>query len=471
MNNHLILLFILICNSCYAKFIQYNPVRTLSKNEIQALTGGLVNVKYDVNLFKVTYSSLNTKGKLDTVSGLLAIPKVFSGIFPLILFQRGTIDNRLDVPSNLQDAWQSVAISGGLGYVSISPDLLGVGDSKGFHPYLHAASESSVAFDMLQITKAHFSNQKNIILNNQLFIAGYSQGGHGSMALHQLIETKHPEIEITAATHMAGPYSLSQVMRKLILSEKAYPFPGFIAYLTLSYDYVYEWYDSLTQIFKPAYAEIMMAFYNEKIGFFKMDSLLLTELRKEFSRDLPKLMFQDSILSALNINPNHPINLALIENDTEHFAPKTYTQLVHCSGDDRVPFANSVHADSVMRSLGAKNIKLVDPSPVLDHRTCILPAAYFAVIYFETFKLSSSNISLANLSGIRIYPNPTTNEVHLMEIINTSIKVSTIEGKIIMQFHSKIADLTINTSSWVKGIYFVQFQKAGKQVTKELIVL
>src|SRR5690606_19642649 len=120
-----------------------------------------------------------------------------------------------------------------------------------------------------------------------------------------------------------------------------------------------------------------------EIGFFEMDTLLLFQLRDDFGKDLPKLMFQDSVLMAFVNDSLHPLNVALRENDTYNWAPKAPTRLFYCSGDDRVNFINSIVADSIMQRNGALDIQAFDLSPDLDHRECIGPAAIFAIIFFE----------------------------------------------------------------------------------------
>ena len=56
-------------------------------------------------------------------------------------------------------------------------------------------------------------SDNQVAINEQLFITGYSQGGYASMAVHKYLE--NPSIhEVTAASHMSGPYNLSHVMKR-----------------------------------------------------------------------------------------------------------------------------------------------------------------------------------------------------------------------------------------------------------------
>ena len=58
---------------------------------------------------------------------------------------------------------------------------MGLGSSPGFHPYLHARSEATASVDMLRAGR-NYCASNNIGLNGQVFLAGYSQGGHTEMA-------------------------------------------------------------------------------------------------------------------------------------------------------------------------------------------------------------------------------------------------------------------------------------------------
>lgn len=463
MKNHKLILSLmaglLFSNLCQVQlFISSESKGKLTVSEIESLLGGVISVDYGVQLYKLRYTTTDVRGLPDTASGLLVIPDLPGAIFPPLVFQRGTIDNRLDVPSNLMDAWEASAIAGGLGYVVIAPDLLGVGDSRGFHPYLHAASEASAAIDMI-FAAQDFALQNNVQLNDQLFIAGYSQGGHSAMALHREIETNWSDIfTVTATAHMSGPYSLSGIMRDLILSDEPYPFPGFVAYQMLSYNYVYEWYDSLTQVFKPQFVAPMEQFFNEEIGFFAMDTLLLFQLRNDFGQDLPKLMFQDSILNALATDSLFPLNIALRENDTYNWAPRAPTRLLYCSGDDRVKYTNSTLADSVMQLNGALDVGSFDISSTLDHRECIEPAAALAILFFESFKvLVNTPLVSKEILNIKAYPNPTNGLLTLENLPEQAIvQIIDVNGRIHLSRQvNKFAQI-FDLEYLSKGIYVVK---------------
>jgi len=177
--------------------------------------GGLV--ENSVTLYRILYTTPDIEGRTDTASRLLILPNRPDDVLPLICVQHGTVNSKSDVPSNLAGGYELGLSFGALGYVTVMPDFLGLGESRGFHPYVHADSEAWASLDMLLAVEA-FAAQNGVLLNDQLFITGYSQGGHAGMALHRDIELNNSDLyTVTAASHMSGPYSISGIMRDLIL--------------------------------------------------------------------------------------------------------------------------------------------------------------------------------------------------------------------------------------------------------------
>lgn len=84
------------------------------------------------------------------------------------------------------------------------PDYLGLGDSPGRHLYCHSKTEATASIDLYVLQK--LCQLKNVLYNDQLFIFGYSQGGHAAMATTREIQLNHSdEFTITASAPMSGP--------------------------------------------------------------------------------------------------------------------------------------------------------------------------------------------------------------------------------------------------------------------------
>lgn len=318
------------------------------------------------------------------------------------------------------------------GFVTAAPDYLGLGDSRGFHPYVHALTEAYASLDMLNASLEYLDFNEPDWDPNFLFVAGYSQGGHASMALHREIEDFWSFVyPVTAATHMSGPYSISGVMRDLILSDESYGTPAYIAYIILGYQEAYGYiYNELSDIFKEPYLTSIEEFRNGTILLGDLNDQLIAALATS-GDTINKRMFQDEIITAIESDPDHPINVALRENDTYDWAPVAPTRLYYCGSDEQVPFENSLLAETTMQNNGAADVQAIDLNPSFNHGQCVFPAVLNSIDFFLSFVEPSALDQLDhNAEELRVYPNPSAENLTIdwdkakggmeYEIINTS---------------------------------------------------
>jgi len=64
------------------------------------------------------------------------------------------------------------------------PDYIGLGKGDKFHLYQNSESEATASIDML-LAIQELNIEFGIKTNKQLFLTGYSQGGHACMATHK----------------------------------------------------------------------------------------------------------------------------------------------------------------------------------------------------------------------------------------------------------------------------------------------
>jgi hypothetical protein len=429
---------------------------------------GLPIFQYDVKYYKVTYTSNDAEGALDTLSGLVVVPTDLTKIYPLLVYQHGTSDCKTCVPSRYGSPGGGEGDVGtvfaGMGYITLMPDYVGMGDGRGFHPYVHAATEASAAIDMVRSAAGFIQQTANVPQkNSQIFITGYSQGGHAAMALHREMELNLAnEFTVTAAAHLSGPYSISGVMRDLILSEEVYYYPAYIPNTSLSYQTMYDnLYDDLTDIFKPAYAGFIEQFYNGTITLSTLNEQLIQTLTAQTGASVARRMLQDSIVEAITNNPLHPINLALKDNDVYDWAPVTPTRIFYCMGDDQVPFENSVLARDTMIANGAVDLAATDVNTTADHGGCVAPAIIQTIGFFAG-KQQISTVSSANeaLSGLQITvaPNPASETLTVTNIPNgATVEMMDVHGKnVFRQTNVSGNALNINVGNLLPGVYWVQ---------------
>jgi len=474
MKIHGIILLIFISFPSFCQdYISHNLILSITKGQIQAQYG--FPADYDVELYKVLYTTNDIRGELDTASGLLVIPSEFrfpddeTFNVPTIIFHHGTVNSRTDVPSNLEGGFELNVAFASKGYFSLGPDYIGNGESRGFHPYVHADSEASASIDMLKAS-AELAQALEINLNEKLFLSGYSQGGHASMATHRELETNFDVhgYKVTAAAHLSGPYSIGEVMRDKILSDDEYLFASYIPNTVLSYQEAYgNLYNDLNEVFKPNYIPFIQDFRNGTITLGSLNTLLLNELG---SPSIPKNMFLDNVIDSVSNNPNYPMSIALKDNNVYNFAPQAPTRMFYCMADDQVPFENSVLADSVMNALGGLDVDAIDVAPVFDHGQCVVPTLLNTVNFFEDFLTSTKNVQ--NDLIVELKPNPFFDEI-VITIPETQGKsqvvIHTIKGQKIFEKTFDTDSFTINTSSFTNGIYMIKISNGEGRYLEKII--
>jgi hypothetical protein len=343
------------------------------------VNGISLTAQYGVNCYRVVYETIDPLGGRTTASGGLFLPQQTGKNWPLLSFSHGAITQTNDVPSEsvTLDAFAGIAFAS-VGYASVVADLLGLGSSPGFHPYLHARSEATASVDMLRAGR-NFCASNSIGLNGQLFLAGYSQGGHTEMALHRELERHYTnEFTVTASAPMAGPYDMSGVELNDILSPRCPPNPYYAAYVLVAYQSVYSLAPGWGDLLVPPYDTTIPPLFNGNT-----DSSVINS-------NMPACNISSilvpSVISSLTNDPGCPLFLALRDNDLYRWKPIAPMRLYHCSGDLDVLPANSQVAYSNFVAQGASQVQLIDPMPGADHSTCVIPALTAAKTWFDTLK-------------------------------------------------------------------------------------
>ncbi|MCB9316286.1 MAG: T9SS type A sorting domain-containing protein [Lewinellaceae bacterium] len=438
---------------------------------------GIPFIQYDVNYYRITYTTTGLQGQPDTVSGLIVVPNDASMVFPRLVYQHGTSGSKLDVPSfNVLTNGEGVIglLFAGLGFTTLMPDYLGLGISDGVHPYVHAATEASVATDMLAVLPT-FNNQYGVHTNEQLFITGYSQGGHAAMALHREVETNlSANYTVTAAAHLSGPYSISGVMRDLILSEDVYYYPAYLPNTIISYQAAYgNLYTQLSDIFVEPYATKIGQFYNGTISLNQLNSQLISLLIANEGASKPIRMFQPAVVQDVTTNPDHPFNVALRANDVYAWAPEAPTRIFYCKADDQVPYRNSLVARDSMLAYGAVDLIATDVDSTADHGGCVTPAltntAFFFLGYrqIDVFTGTSAPVILA----LEIQPNPASSEVLLKNLpAEGQLQLFDLNGR--QRYAATVAagDFRLDVSAFENGMYFLRYLRAGEIRQSRLVV-
>ena len=334
-----------------------------------------INKTYSFKNYKVTYETVDVMGRPVYSFGLLIVP-VASGPFPTLVYQHGTVFGRAELPSSLPDRSEATAIGycfASIGYVAIMPDYLGFGDATGVHPYLHAESEAVVARDLMRAVKLALI-QLNIPMNEKLFIAGYSQGGHAAMALLKYLEEdENYEFQVTAAAPMAGPYRLTETIEQILEKPSSHS-AAELAYLLMGLNPYYGFFDNVADVVRPEYVATVSKMFD---GYHTWDDVLA-----KLSITPDQLITAETL--AEYRKPGSVFMKAILANENYNWVPRTPLRLYHGAGDHEVPFANSQEAYNYMAYYGA-NVALINLGNTVDHRAGFPLAVGQAALWFETF--------------------------------------------------------------------------------------
>lgn len=328
---------------------------------IEDFTGGLagalpIGIDNGVDAWEVHYQTPDLQGNIITASGVVFIPQGVENPKAIVSYQHGTIFDETDAPSNGTSGEFSVGLFlAGTRYICFMSDYLGFGaSSEILHPYLHSESEASACLDMLRAGEKFLTANEQAV-PEKLFLVGYSQGGHASMALQREIEINHPdEFQITASAPMAGPQSMSQGMYNRIMANQAYPNPFYLAYLLISYDQAYDLFKNVDEYVKEPYAALINEYLTNGGSDSEINGLLPS---------IPNQMFHPDVLQDVSSNPDHPFRVALAANDTYagEWQPVAPIRMYHCTDDEVVPFVNSSIAQEALVYESGPEISVVDP--------------------------------------------------------------------------------------------------------------
>ena len=473
----LFLLFIVHYGASAQEIVSVTETGRFSQQQIVAIYN--LPMKNGAVVYKVNYTSVDAKGALDTLSGLLVVPDNANFTYPALVYQHGTSNCKTCVPSRFGSAGGEEGQLGllftGLGYVSIFPDFVGMGDSRGFQTYVQASTTFSATDDMVAAIRA-WAPDNGISMNSQLFITGYSQGGYASMVSHQGMQQKYGAASVTAATHLSGPYSLSGVMRDLILSDDVYVAPAFIVTTILGMNEVYEYFENLEDIFRPEYIDDIRDYYNDKMTLSTLNENLVRKIVENSDVLLIKNMIRQDVVDAIITNPNHRVNQILAENDAYKWKPESPTRIFYCQNDDIVSYRNSIVARDSMYARGAdQNLVIAaDVLPIGDHGGCVLPALTQTLLFFSVYQSITTSLDHTPYDlHINVYPNPAQDYIYIDGYKEAQVHVIVWDmdarQRIVKDYNDTRA--SIDVSSLESGMYILTLAGKDGLITNKKIII
>lgn len=351
-----------------------------------------------LGFYKVNYETRNVTGQRVSASGMLIVPKLtLRKEFGLVVYHHGTTTKKTEVPSNptFRETLLCAAIFASGGYLVLAPDYLGLGDSPGLHPFLHAETQASASADLVEEGRKLIA-RLGLRLTGQLFLTGYSQGGHAAMSTHIHLEKNlsfydrvRLRIPIVASAPMAGPYDLSKTSVIGALTNPSRSTPAYVAYLTLAMNEVYGIYPDLRDLYLAPYDQMIPQLID---GTRTLEEVILA------LPNHPDKIIRPEVIRGIVSDPQHPFSRALALNDVFAWKARAPVRLFYGEADRDVPHENALVAARQMRLLGS-NVDLVNLGN-LDHTAAAVPAFIGTRLWFDQIRRQKNSKSAEESGGI-----------------------------------------------------------------------
>ncbi|MCP9767694.1 phospholipase [Lacihabitans sp. LS3-19] len=335
--------------------ISSNSVKVITKTEFtNSLTaqfgaqGSTLTflVRSGISLHKISYQTKTVEGDLITASGAIIIPTDISEPLALASLQHGTITNESQAPSYFNTSSESSLgmLLASSGFIVAMPDYLGYGDSKSYpHPYEHKKGLSQANVDFLLAVKEFLKNE-GTNWNQNLLLAGYSEGGYATLATQKLIEEEYSSFfNLKASSCGAGAYDKTQTVNAFVNFKTSGEVVNNRSYIwvLLTYNRLYGFNRPASDYFVEPYAsQIEKNAQNVDIPL-SFDEILKTS-------------FKDGIKNNTELDWISAFN----DNDLVSWKSKIPTRLYHGDADTYVPFFNSQSAQVGMTAKGSPSVTL-----------------------------------------------------------------------------------------------------------------
>lgn len=469
---------IALCTNLFSQpfLISTTYIKTYTKTQLDSLLdangipSNLVNSQFAIKMYKLDYLCKNAFDSLVTASGLLVVPQDTCA-FPICVYNHGTLSKKSEAPSNLFGAESFIGMSlASTGYVSIMPDYLGLGDGAGLHPYQHAKTEAYSNIYMLKALKEYCASN-NINLSNQLFLMGYSQGGHASMATQRMIEQNYnTEFTVSACAPMSGAYDMSGIMLDVLVGNNPTSTPASFPYIVLSWNPIYHGYTNISNVFKAPYDSLMPQLFDGNHSFGSIHPLLPSIVRN---------MFDSTYLYNFLNNPSDPFRLGLVDNNTyTNWTPVAPMRMFYCTMDTQVPYQNAIIARDSLRAHGCTTCNTEVVNTLVDHEECAHYAVFSAKHFIDSIRVNpcipsgiANQVKLKN--DIEIYPNPASGIIYLDNSIDHQYEIAIIDitGRIVYEEKNYENKKPIKIDYLDNGVYSIMIKsKTKNRLTKRFVL-
>ncbi|MDP2260819.1 MAG: hypothetical protein Q8J89_14000 [Caulobacter sp.] len=331
----------------------YFPLQSRALLALVGVKG--VPARHAVDCYQVVYGSRDSAGAPIRLSGLLALPRGVPAR-GLASWQHGTTTSRQDVPSTLASEGMAAAILfAGNGYATVAADYIGLGISPLTHTYYAVDDTARAVIDLIDVAR-----RLPGVPDSPPFLAGFSQGGHATLAVQQTLEAADRQVLGSAA--VAGAFNLRTISFGEALKGQAAQASLYLAYLARGMGARYG--HPLETVMTGPMAALTRKLYDQP---HTPDEIIAT-LPKD-----PRALFDPGFLDAFDHDRPHWFLEAMAANEVSHFTPRAPVRLFHGAGDIDVSPRESTVTAGMFQARGA-DAQAIDLGPV-DHGGSALKAA------------------------------------------------------------------------------------------------
>ena len=379
------------------RLISYERIASYSTDDLKAywtergVPGILAPITHGVDIYEVIYRTRWVNGSSIQASGVYFVPQAGPGDdISTLVYNHGTVMRKERNGYDYNGESTICKIFATDGYAVLFPDYIGLGKGDSSHLYQHLESEAQAGVDMLKAARV-LNPLLGLEVNTDLFITGYSQGGHSTMALHKTLEEEYATVfRVTASSPMSGAYDMANSQAKAMVVEYAQPF--YLPYLIYSYDKAYPdtWPGDIDAIWRPPFDTIIPNLFDGHQRISNANAALPA---------VPMMMVREEIVDDFLHDPDFFFRRLLEENQVYDWTPQAPVQICYCRDDEEVYFENALTAYETMRSNGADRVLLTHVGAHLTHFQCATFALFHSKYFFDSIRDGNPDGSRA--MGIR----------------------------------------------------------------------
>ncbi|WP_131741575.1 alpha/beta hydrolase family protein [Actinomadura roseirufa] len=340
--------------------VSVTPLKHMSAEEIRTWLAGekfdTESVRYGVDTYRIVYTTVDTRQRATTASGLLVLPRNGTRRLRTVSYTHGTTSYKPDAPSRSEGVFSpGPAITyGAAGFAAVAPDYLGLGMGPGVHPWKDVPSETSASLDMLRAA-GRFVPRAGRSLDGQVLVTGFSQGASSALGLARALqEGAEPRFRLRALAPISGGYDFRGAELPSLLNGELPPkmAVAYVSYLFTSWNRIHGGlYRTPSELFQEPYAGRVEGYFDG------------TTPGPVMLKGLPGTL--DELLT--------PQGFALLRHPTGTFAealavdaevctawtPRVPTRLYKISQDDQATTDNTAHCEAGFAARG-RRVPVID---------------------------------------------------------------------------------------------------------------